>query len=360
MRLACFVTPHGYGHATRARAVLDALCARGGPIDIELYSSVPQWLFAGIEGRLNFHRCETDLGLVQKDALRVDPDRSLEALSGMLPFDAALVDDLAEDVVSRGCRVVLCDVSALGLAVAARARLPSVLVDNFTWDWIYRRLDDDRFEPHADYLEAWYRQAGLRVRTRPFCGDIPADLVVDPLCRAPRAGRDALRRSLGVDASTPLVLVTMGGMPQEYPFLERLRNRSGVRFLFAGHRRGFRDGNIEVLASGEGLDHPGLVAAADVLIGKIGYSTLAEAYNAGTPFGCFTRPGYPEMPPLEDFIGAHMPSLIFDAGQFYDGSWLARLDDLLAMPRAVRERSTAAAEVAELLAQCARDDAGGA
>ncbi len=351
MRLACFVTPHGYGHATRARAVLDALAARGAVCGVELYSRVPRRLYSDLAVPVALHPYRTDIGLVQHDSLSIDVEGSLRELAALIPFDETQVAKLADSVAAAGCEAVLCDISALGIAVAERAGLPSVLVENFTWDWIYRRLGDDRFAYYADYLESWYRRASARVRTKPACGEEAADLVVGPMCRKPRQDRDAIRSRLGCAADCPLVLISMGGMSQGYPFVEALRRRPEIQFVFAGHQHGSLHGNIRFLDAEEVSDHPGLVAAADVLIGKIGYSTLAEAYQAGTPFGCFTRPGYPEMPPLESFIADRMPAVVLPADSFYDGGWLRHLDDLLAMSRAQRTPSTAADEIASLVVQ---------
>ena len=56
----------------------------------------------------------------------------------------------------------MCDISPLGLMVAERAGLPSVLVENFTWDWLYAPLvaQDPAFGPIVDWMRARFaRQA---------------------------------------------------------------------------------------------------------------------------------------------------------------------------------------------------------
>jgi len=43
-----------------------------------------------------------------------------------------------EQVVAVGCLLVVSDISPMGLLVAETAEIPSILIENFTWDWIYQ------------------------------------------------------------------------------------------------------------------------------------------------------------------------------------------------------------------------------
>ena len=60
-----------------------------------------------------------------------------------------------------------------------------------------------------------------------------------------------------------------------------------------------RDGRVIRLPAHSDFEHPDLIHAADVVVGKLGYSTLAEVWAAGVPFGCVMRPHFPESAPLE-------------------------------------------------------------
>ncbi len=44
-RIAYFVTPHGYGHASRAAAVMAALLELDASIRFEIFTQVPAWFF---------------------------------------------------------------------------------------------------------------------------------------------------------------------------------------------------------------------------------------------------------------------------------------------------------------------------
>ena len=43
-----------------------------------------------------------------------------------------------------------------------------------------------------------------------------------------------------------------------------------------------------------------------MVVGKLGYSTVAECYRAGTPLAYIRRPHFPESPVLEQFVRTEM------------------------------------------------------
>ena len=44
-RIACFISPHGYGHAARAAAVMEAFHYLDPEKEFEIFTSVPEWFF---------------------------------------------------------------------------------------------------------------------------------------------------------------------------------------------------------------------------------------------------------------------------------------------------------------------------
>ena len=83
--------------------------------------------------------------------------------------------------------------------------------------------------------------------------------------------------------------------------------------------------------------------AADAVVGKVGYSTLAEVYRAGVPFGYVTRTNFLESGPMAAFIEKKMPGLHLEEPDFSSGRWLAKLQDLLQLNRE-QQRLTGGAE----------------
>ena len=93
------------------------------------------------------------------------------------------------------------------------------------------------------------------------------------------------------EAGRPMILVSMGGIPWAFENLERWRAAGVYDFVVpGGAAREERAGNLVLLPHHSPVYHPDLVAAADVLVGKLGYSTVAEAL-AGAAEGDVVEPG---------------------------------------------------------------------
>ena len=54
--------------------------------------------------------------------------------------------------------------------------------------------------------------------------------------------------------------------------------------------------NLVLLPHHSRFYHPDLVAAADAVVGKVGYSTVAETFHAGAPLGYVPRTRFRESP----------------------------------------------------------------
>jgi hypothetical protein len=349
--IAYFITPHGFGHATRACAVMQALQRRWPGLHCEIFTRVPDWLFAeSLQGSFTCHDLLTDIGLVQLDALRVDLPATVAQLKTMLPFSPAAVEGLAQRIISLGCQMVFCDIAPMGVAVARAAGLPSVVVENFTWDWIYQGYAhlEPALQPYVDYLAEQFASATLHIQTSPVGEPEPAgwpvDLRVAPVARSPRSARSAVRQALDLPVDAPVVLVTMGGMNWAHNHLERFEHLPSVHFLLASGDSSARlSANVYVLGRRSGFYHPDLVAASDAVVGKVGYSTLAEVYYAGVPYGFVPRQHFRESEVLARFVANRMSGFAISEEQLVDGSWVSAIPELLAQPW-IRERNRNGAE----------------
>ncbi len=330
LRLGYCITAHGFGHAARAAAIMEAL-DRVTEVEFVVVGAVPDWFFAGSGIRLAaLHPLQVDVGLVQSSALREDMTATLAALDRFYPLEQDRVRQVA--TLFAGCQLLLVDIAPLGILAALRAGIPSVLVENFTWDWIYGHYLErwPALAPHVDALAAIYRQAGYHLQAEPVCRVTDCDLRLAPVSRAPRQPADQVRRLLRVEQGQRMVLVTMGGIGGEPLNPAPMLARPDTIFVLPGSPvKGLtvRE-NLRLLPLDSGFHHPDLIAAADVVVGKVGYSTLAEIHAAGVPFAYVCRPDFPESAPLAAFIDRAMTGTEIALSRFLDGAWVNDLDGL--------------------------------
>ena len=140
------------------------------------------------------------------------PSRHCATCSPSIPL---VLDDLAARVLHAGCTTVLCDIAPLGIAVAERAGLPSVLIESFSWQWLYEPLyervpDLERFGAE---LDQWWNKATVHIQTEPLCWrDAAVETLVDPISRAPRLERGEIRTQLDIPLDARVVVITMGAL----------------------------------------------------------------------------------------------------------------------------------------------------
>jgi len=354
LRIAFFVSPHGFGHAARATAVMQALRELDEDLEFEVFTQVPPWFFEeSLAGAFRHHAVLTDIGLAQATSLIEDIPETVRRLDRFLPFDTARVNALASQVTRLGCQLVLCDVAPLGIAVAQAAGVPSVLIENFTWDWIYAGYvsHDRRMEQYSRDLRHWFQAATFHVQTVPVCDPLPVDLTTAPVSRKPRTPAEIIRQRLGIPREARIVLITMGGVPWEFASLEPMLRERGVYFVIPGAaaEQIQRRENLVLLPRRTGYYHPDLVRACDVVIGKVGYSTLAEAFWAGVPFGYVARQWFRESHVLTEYIQAEMHGVPIPERQLQSGGWISLLPDLLALPRERRLSQNGAEQIARFV-----------
>lgn len=247
---------------------------------------------------------------------------------------------------------MLCDISPLGVAVAEAAELPSVVVENFTWGWLYEPFHDDAPElaEAGAELDRWTDRASVHLQARPVCAPRPGLEHVDPISREARRSRVSTRRSLGVAEDEPLTVITMGGYGEELPFLDRLGADPDRRFLVTGAPKTYERDNLLLFDNETPLFMPDLLRAADAVVAKLGYGTVSEVWREGIPFAWVTRPRFREMEALEAFAVSELQGFGMTGGDFASGGWIGRLDELESMPRRSNERG-GAPRVAEVLAE---------
>ncbi len=353
LTIAYFITDHGFGHACRAASVMEAFLRRYPQVRFELFTTSPSEIFASSIGRkFGYHPVNGDIGIVQLNPLEEDLSATCDQLDRAFPFKPSMVDEIAGDLIQLKCRLAICDISPLGIEVARSAGIESVLVENFTWDWIYRNYQssEPRFGPHIQYLAAVFRHADHHIQTPPICCPDANAVHLSPICRRIRSDRRQVRKRLGIPEAEKMILLSMGGIPDRHDFITRLPESLEWYLVVAGAGTVHSPRKkVKLLPTFSEFFHPDLMGAADALVGKAGYSTVAEAYHCGIPFGYINRPRSPESAVLESFIDRYLPSMAIPAAAYTSGEWITKLPDLFSIPRGEEKKVNGADQVADYI-----------
>lgn len=351
--IAFFITPHGFGHASRATGLMQAISQQIPDSKFIVFSTIPEWFFQEARLQVKTIPLQCDVGVVQKTPFIEDFETTLKELEKMYPTQPAVLDKIAAELHSNKVNLVICDIAAIGILAAKQAGIPSILIENFTWDWIYESFINAyaQFKEFSAYLSSIYPRADLRIQTEPLCDRIDnACYITSPIARQPFADRKITRKRLGITESQKLVLMSMGGIQEEFASAKKLRTYQDYLFIIPNGKEKFkRIGNLIYLPHHSDFYHPDLIQAADFIIGKAGYSTIAEVFHAGIPFSFISRSRSRETRPLADFIKSNMPSIEISEEQYRSEEWLEMLPQIFALSARSHPRQNGAFDVIEIL-----------
>ena len=299
MEIAYFISSHGFGHASRSSAIMNAMFDRVPQLHFDIFTGTQEWLFhdAGLRN-ITYHPGAVDVGMVQKTPMEHDIERTAETVLAYLNSIPARAESLAEYLKSKDFSAVICDISPLGIAAGKLAGLPVFLFENFTWDWIYEPYIPEcpQFAEINDRLKEIFIQADYRMQSEPLCDPLPGqNCPIPPVSRKPQHSAAEFRESLGIPQHHHIGLISMGGIPEDLDFAVNAHIPDDLTLLLPGtFEKTEKIGNKILLPHHSGYYHPDMVHAADFIIGKAGYSTIAEVCAAGAAYGYISREGFRE------------------------------------------------------------------
>ena len=328
------LSAHGYGHAAQAGPVVAALRRHLPDLRMTVESALPRELLARrfLPGPFAHVARATDVGLVMRDALAVDADASRAAYRAFHRGWEARVNAAADDLVAAAPDLLLADVPYLPLAAAARAGVRAVALCSLHWAAIHAACLGPGDADLRDAMLAAYRAAARFYRPAPSMPmpELPNAVAVGPIAARGQSRREEVDAALGLVPGTRLVLAALGGIPTRVP-LAAWPRLPGVHWLVQADWGPARDDQhaLEPL----GLPFPDLLASCDALLAKPGYGLFAEAACAGVPVLALPRPGWPEAPPLLDWLHGHGRCVELGADALATGAGIAAaLDRLWATP----------------------------
>jgi hypothetical protein len=337
-KILFYVSGHGFGHATRACALIASLRAGRPGISIEVRTRAPHWLFQDADPQTVCSEADIDVGMIQRNGLDIDFETSLAVHEG---FVARWEEKLGEEsayIRSGTTGVVIGDIPALAFAAARKAAVPAFAVSNFSWDWILGSYAarERRWRPIADLYGKAYAAADALFRL-PMHGSFPAFRRIEDvpmLVRRSRLSAEEARRALGLvrGQERPIVLLSFGGFGSGLVKMGQCEDLADFLFIGFGTKPEGLKAAWLGLPMRSPMPHVDVLAACDAVISKPGYGIFSEALAHRTKVLYVPRDNFPEAPCLVEAIERLGCSARIDREDFLRGRWRAPLERLLSAP----------------------------
>lgn len=334
MRIAYYISSHGYGHAARQQAVINQLAQQG--VSVYVRTATPEKFFKSAR---HVHPQRYDIGMIQSNALHFDIPASLEWMAEFLSQQESLIQQEIDFIQQNAIQLIVSDMPPIACEIASRIGLPSVVVTHFTWDWVYEHYTADYpdYQFVVDTIRAQYNQVTLALQMQipiphPFTmfpTIEPIPLVHNPVSQS----RQAIRAQFDIPDDVPMILLSMGGHAWGDSNIRALKSFEEAIFLVMpsaweqvkDNPKQFRQIPMNY------DDYHNLIAHADAVVGKAGGSTVAEIIGHQTPM-IYTLPDNKQWREA-DLLGASLQEYAsveyVPMADFLAGAWIELLPDFL-------------------------------
>jgi hypothetical protein len=355
--VAFYISGHGFGHASRQIELINALGVLRPDLRIIVRTSAARWLFERtVRVPFELQQVECDTGAVQLDSLRLDAAETIRRAARFHDTIDARAEHEATILCDASTALVIADAPPLACAAAARAGVPSIVVSNFTWDWIYEEYREylpeaPRLLPtiknaYANAVEAW--RLPMHGGFEPFHAirDVPF------VARHARHSSEYTRRLLGLPPAGRLALSSFGGYGVDGFDPARLDCLDEFRVVLTG-----RDSAGPSAPAGvhfvdedriysQGLRYEDLVHAVDVVVTKPGYGIISECLANDTALLYTSRGRFREYEALVAAMPRFLRAGFIEMDALLAGRWQESLRALIDLPDPLQRPATNGAAVA--------------
>jgi hypothetical protein len=293
LRIAIYVSDHGFGHATRMSALANEFTGFG--IYTVIRSSRPDYLFS-IQDSSYFRKydCAIDTGVKHHADLSADAGATKAALLELMSHRGAIIEREVDFLRTEGIDLVVADVPFLIAEICGYMDIPLIAVSNFDWLFIYDSLfgDDPSMRPVLNTIWGLYQRVNaafmLPFGSKRGMASFPSLFKSGLLARTKEHYRE-IHREFDISPDDQILACTFGG-EDDMLFDPGLLCRAYKGTVIS--RSECRAQNHRQAAKED--DWLDIIHGCDILLTKPGYSTFAEATQFGKTILYYPRLGYPE------------------------------------------------------------------
>jgi hypothetical protein len=250
--------------------------------------------------------------------------------------------------------LVLSDISYLAIEAGSRSLVPTIGLCNLSWDRILEPLADPARSDHHEivsHIRRSYANADVMLKPAPGM-DLTAFqkvIGIGPVAEPAPAATPDLRTAIAAAPGERIILIGFGGIALNALPFEQLDRLTGYRFIVSGP---VPDRYTRIhTASALPFAFRTLLASADLIVTKPGYSTVVEAVALGKPVVYVRRYNFADEQALVDYLHRYGRAAELSGRDFATGRWEQALETVQSVPppRETPPALTGAADVATIL-----------
>ncbi len=317
---------------------------------IELVTDLPEPFLRNRLSGIPFtlRRAVFDVGMVQRDSVRVDVSETLRCASDLVRRRTALLERETAYIRSSSTGLVVCDIPSIPLEAAERAGVPRLAVGNFAWNWIYSAFldQDSRWHDVVRLFEEGYARSDLLLRL-PFAEEMQVfprkrDIPVVAEPGTPR--RDTLASLSGAPTDRCWVLLSFSSLDWDESALRAVEDLDEYVF-FTVRPLAWTRSNIFPIDR-ERIAFSDVMASVDIVVTKPGFGVLSECVVNRKPMVYVDRTDFLEYPILEKAVKRYLKHQHIPEEHLYSGVLGDALAQVLKNPEPRDTPGTGGAPVA--------------
>lgn len=338
MNICCYISSHGFGHATRTFATLKELIKKD--IDIIIRANVPDWLVKNTFDSPNISYkkgFETLKVFHYPDPLTFDRSNTLKFLNTYFSRYEKIIEKEVSLCNNNQIDLILSDIEPSAFEVANKCNIPSIGISNFTWFDIYKEILPPnnqlllRFKRAYNMAECLLRLP-FHFKMEYFDDKIDVPLVFRKLTRS----ENEIRSQLKLEPDDKIILIQFGGhnFNQIENWSINLENylKNNPKTYFITNR--FSNFYAPDLLSAHIIKIPpndvetqDYLNISHLVVGKTGYSTVSEVVGFEIPFYYSTREMWTEDEYLKNGVEQYGIGTYFPRIDFLNGYWIKKISE---------------------------------
>lgn len=297
MRYIFYISNHGFGHIARNISVIAKLAKKEnvfiyvvcGLEQIKFAKDVLKLMLDEPEYKRIFYRdMDTDIGLIlYSGTLDVDVKLLAKKCRNFLERIPAISENETEWLKMHNISAALCDMPIWAIKACKLADIPLIYIGNFTWAELYRELlPKDIVDSYAEYYGLVNNALLLPFHTEEMLDFLHSENIMETSLLA-RPFNETAVDHIRNGHSCPIVFIALG---MSAHFYEKVDVSNVNAFFYANEGVPLIGNNVQILPR-DTINTQDYIKAADYVITKAGWGTVAEAILAQKPMALFKRDG---------------------------------------------------------------------